>query len=1123
MHNWSTTMSDRPLAKCERCSLNQENLGYCAGTGWVDRPDIMFIAEAPGEQEVRQGVPLIGKAGQFFRMVARDQGIDLTKCYLTNACLCRPPGKRPPKMDEVKACRPRLLWEIKTFRPKLIVTMGAIATSILGFRKGITHTHGIARNMKLGDLRVPVLPTYHPSGVLRNPEYYLDFEHEFEVAKSVVGGEPILVKPPYENYKFVTTQRQFDWFVKVLATKDIVALDLETDTESFATGRILCAGFSWKRESAYVIDWEALLEQNIDNLRALDAALVNVRLSFQNGLYDVPFLFQSGFKNVNYYFDTMLAHFLTDERQRTHGLERLATWFYRAPDYKTQFRRKLGISGWAEGGTFRKAITKVGKKALFRYNGADTDYTYRLTEDLARMIEREGQSHILHDIEIPAAKLFTELYMEGMVVDRNYLDGIADKWKADLDELDAQIKSYPKAQNLNVNSPKQLAAYMYDELGLLPFGGKASFKHKKIDEEVISKCIQSVNDPEAREYWTSKRTQMSESMSQMGTGGLAPRSTSSYMLYWLRQQHEFPGLLIKRRTLNKKHSMYHKSLLQDVWSDSRVRPQYRMTATRTGRKATGHPAIHNLPRGDEIYNIYVAPPGWVILHADYSQAEMRMMAHYSQDKDLIHLLNTIDIHTKIAKEIFKLSDKEWDALDKTRQKNMRIASKMICMTVDQRVLTARLKWKPVGQLVVGEKLIAFDEEAPGFGKKRRHWLIADVTCANHEIAEAYRVYLSNGTTIDTTAEHRWLTLGTAVKGGRRATRWVKTRQLRKGNYRPTRLPYILPVWEETEGKLAGYIQGIFDDEGSLSKSGKELGFTQQKGQVFIKTVKALRKFGVIVNVYDHHKGHDDVKTVKIAGGFAKILEFLGRFRSIRLLNNLSEGDMPTFTLPDRESDQWVAVVKVEPLGKREIVVLSTSSRTLFGEGYAMGNSFGIPYGRSAAGLAPQLGISKGEAARYMEVFFGLMPGLEKWLIRYRKDSIKSHRAYSVMGRCRRFPLVVDKYHRHSVEKQAGNMPIQSAINDLTLIAYIKSVARLREAGIPVKPHPHIHDSFNVIVPKPLWKPAVQIINDVMVETPFETNVAFPVEIEMGERWGSCVTVMNNGKWTELANEKMSAL
>lgn len=846
-------------AHCEACPLKGRPI--VPGHGMVSRPRIAFVAEAPGETEVEQGVPLIGKSGQFLRKVIGDLGIDEDACYFTNICICHPEGNKTPTAAMARACLGRLAAELANVQPEIIVALGNVASRYLaGHRLTITRAHGMYREIELrphsGErYSVGIVPTYHPAGVLRGPELFRDFEEELEYVRTILEGQPAIIDPPYENYEFIETQQDFDRFLKDLSQQSWASSDLETDKMDWFDARILCAGFSWAKETAHVVDWK-LVEQNYRNTLALNTALSGVKLALHNGVFDIPFFIHNGLDNAYYYLDTMQAHYLLDERQGTHGLERLAIKYYRAPAYKTQFREGLGIKSFAEEEEFAGLIAASPKEDLFYYNGADTDYTYRLAVDLVEMVKAEGQLNVLQNIEMPSCRAFTSFTMSGLLVDRDYVEKLGKAWNEEEAQLVAQMKEEVGDPDFNPNSTKQLAVYMYDVLKLAPFGGREMLGKDKIDEEVISKFIQTVDDEEAREYWTSRRTVMSSGMKGFGGAvkGIQPRTTATYMLYWLRQQHTFPDLVIRWRRIRKRRSLYYDGLLKYTYADGRIRPHYNLTATRTGRKATEKPAIHNWPRGDEIYNIVIPDPGWCLIHADYSQAELRMMAHYSGDKDLIHILNTTDPHSVFAKSMFHITDEEWEKLTKAEISDKRIAAKMV--------------------------------------------------------------------------------------------------------------------------------------------------------------------------------------------------------------------------------------------------------------------TFGLPYGRSAAGLAPQLGLTKEEAVQYIDDFFKPFPVWKKWLENQRQRGVDEQMIISVFGRRRRFPLIPDKFYRKEVERMSGNMAIQSAINDLTLISYFHSYGRIADKGIPVHYGAHIHDSINLSVPKPYWVEAVKVIIEAMAEVPFETEVNFPCECEIGERWGNMITVHKGGKWID---------
>jgi DNA polymerase-1 len=183
-------------------------------------------------------------------------------------------------------------------------------------------------------------------------------------------------------------------------------------------------------------------------------------------------------------------------------------------------------------------------------------------------------------------------------------------------------------------------------------------------------------------------------------------------------------------------------------------------------------------------------------------------------------------------------------------------------------------------------------------------------------------------------------------------------------------------------------------------------------------------------------------------------------------------------------------------------------------------TFGLPYGRSAKGLAPQIGATVAQAKKFIAVYFKRYPALHKWILKTREKGVADHVAYSIFGRRRRFPFIPDRWAKKEMMRQAGNFPIQSGINDLTLLAQINSIEACRAAGIPVKPGMHIHDSLNFAVPIPMWVQAARLVNEVMLNVPFESEVPFRGEVEIGSRWGNMITVIDKqSRWAELDPEK----
>lgn len=153
------------IINCNRCSLYSTRKNVVPGMG-VNNPLVMVIGEAPGAEEDEQGLPFVGAAGQLLdKMLIAIQLDRNTNCYIANILKCRPPKNRDPYPEEADACRSFLDAQIQILRPKMILTMGRIATqNLLKTNQGINQLRGNFFEYK----GIPVMPTYHPSALLRD-------------------------------------------------------------------------------------------------------------------------------------------------------------------------------------------------------------------------------------------------------------------------------------------------------------------------------------------------------------------------------------------------------------------------------------------------------------------------------------------------------------------------------------------------------------------------------------------------------------------------------------------------------------------------------------------------------------------------------------------------------------------------------------------------------------------------------------------------------------------------------------------------------------------------------------------------------------------------------------------
>ena len=159
------------VGDCRRCPLGATRTNAVFGMGNADA-DLMFVGEAPGAEEDRQGRPFVGRAGKLLDQLLGEVGMDrMSDAFIANVLKSRPPGNRDPQPEEIEACRPYLETQIQLIRPLVICTLGNFATKLLtGSQVGITRQCGRPQQRRFGELDVTVYPLFHPAAALRTPQ-----------------------------------------------------------------------------------------------------------------------------------------------------------------------------------------------------------------------------------------------------------------------------------------------------------------------------------------------------------------------------------------------------------------------------------------------------------------------------------------------------------------------------------------------------------------------------------------------------------------------------------------------------------------------------------------------------------------------------------------------------------------------------------------------------------------------------------------------------------------------------------------------------------------------------------------------------------------------------------------
>lgn len=411
------------------------------------------------------------------------------------------------------------------------------------------------------------------------------------------------------NYQTVWAE-DFKTFLAKISQQKEFALDLETTSLDVLAAEIVGASFCWSKDEAFYIP---LLHKNsnkgqvsLADFKQALAPILNdkkVKKIGQNLKYDTGVLSQQGIELEGIYFDTMIAAYLLNPDRRSYNLTALSQ------DYLGR-----GVTEYdeivAEGQDFRDVEVDVAT----RYACQDAHLAWVLRDELAKRIEAQELGEVLDKIEIPLIPVLSRMERAGIKLDRAKLEILSKQFAEELEKLKAELYSMAGGE-FNINSPKQLAEVLFVKLGLSEKG--------------------------------LKRT-------KTGT------STDSSVLEKLASQHPLPELILRYRTLHKLKSTYVDTLPEQISNISgRLHTKFNQTVAATGRLSSSDPNLQNIPiqtsEGRKIREAFIAEDDKVLLSADYSQIELRILAHISGDENLISAFNNnIDIHSKTAREILKL-------------------------------------------------------------------------------------------------------------------------------------------------------------------------------------------------------------------------------------------------------------------------------------------------------------------------------------------------------------------------------------------------------------------------------------------------------------------------------------
>lgn len=415
----------------------------------------------------------------------------------------------------------------------------------------------------------------------------------------------------HQHYETIFSEEQLSEWLKKLNNATIFAFDTETTSINYMDAKIVGLSFAIDHSQAAYIP---LAHDYTDAPKQLDCQKVleqlkpilenpNIKKIGQNIKYDIEVLANVNISLRGTFFDTMLESYILDSSSTSHDMDSLAL--------KYLGWRTIAYTDVAGKGAKQIPFNQVSISNAAAYAAEDADVTLQLHDALwPKLCKEPGMKHIFENIEIPLIAVLARMERTGVLIDIEKLKKQSTELEKRLIELDHEIKNQA-GESFNLNSPKQLQEILFNKLQL----------------PVLQKTP---------------------------TG---QASTADAVLQELALEYPLPKLIIEYRALSKLITTYTRKLPEIVNPKTqRIHTSYNQTGAQTGRLSSSEPNLQNIPvrtqEGRRIRQAFIASPKHQLICADYSQIELRIMAHISEDPNLLSAFaQNLDIHTATAAEI----------------------------------------------------------------------------------------------------------------------------------------------------------------------------------------------------------------------------------------------------------------------------------------------------------------------------------------------------------------------------------------------------------------------------------------------------------------------------------------
>ena len=415
------------------------------------------------------------------------------------------------------------------------------------------------------------------------------------------------------SYHTVLKQEDWDSLLQRMQETDHFAIDTETTSLDYRIAELVGFSVAFDANDAYYIPLAHDYENAPEQLNR-EAVLAQIKPILENEQvrkighhlkYDAHIFANHGIIIQGWYFDTMLASYVLNAAATRHGMDDVARVYL--SHLTTTFEQIAGK------GAKQKTFNQIELEVAAHYAAEDAHVTYRLYEVLSAKLQPFPELvNILHNIEMPVARVLTGMEEDGIKLDHAFLDQLSVEFSETMQTLENQATELA-GEAFNIASPKQVGEVLFDKLGIKG-GKKTATGQYSTSESVLEKI-----------------------------------------------EHPLAEVILEHRGLAKLKNTYTDRLVEQSHDTThRVHTSYHQALTATGRLSSTDPNLQNIPIrtqiGRQIRKAFIAPEGRVLLAADYSQIELRLMAHFSQDDALVHAFqHGQDVHRRTASEVLSIA------------------------------------------------------------------------------------------------------------------------------------------------------------------------------------------------------------------------------------------------------------------------------------------------------------------------------------------------------------------------------------------------------------------------------------------------------------------------------------